>query len=198
MGTEIRIRAEPQVDPAQCKFHVDRPVYPDGAAYFPSAVKSKGSPLAERIFGVPGVAAVLVARDRVVVTKAGDDDWLPVAKRIGAAIREHLASGRPAVAAEFKAGLPTGIELMRRVQEVFETQVNPAVASHGGYVELADVRGNDVYIRMHGGCHGCASSEATLQMGIEQILREHVPEVGEILDTTDHATGENPYYAPAG
>lgn len=81
-----------------------------------------------------------------------------------------------------------------RVQAVFDEMVNPRIASHGGAVELVDVEENNVYIRMSGGCQGCSASAATLRMGIERTLREEIPEVGEIVDVTDHAAGTNPYF----
>jgi Fe-S cluster biogenesis protein NfuA len=61
-------------------------------------------------------------------------------------------------------------------------------------VELLEVKRNDVYVRMGGGCQGCSSASATLRQGVEQLIRERVPAVGAIFDTTDHAAGRNPYY----
>ena len=73
--------------------------------------------------------------------------------------------------------------------------VNPAVASHGGYITLMDVKGNNLYIQMGGGCQGCGMATVTLREGVETSLRQNFPEVGEILDITDHSSGENPYYS---
>ena len=86
----------------------------------------------------------------------------------------------------------------RAVQEVLDTQVNPAVASHGGYVELLDVRGDAAYISLGGGCHGCGMADVTLKQGIEVAITGAVDEIERVLDTTDHAAGENPYYRPQG
>ncbi len=84
----------------------------------------------------------------------------------------------------------------RRVQEVLDTQVNPAVASHGGYIELLDVKGNTAYISLGGGCHGCGMADVTLKQGVEVAITGAVPEIEQVLDTTDHAAGENPYFQP--
>ena len=83
------------------------------------------------------------------------------------------------------------------VQELLDTQVNPAVASHGGHVELIDVKDNVVYIRFGGGCQGCGMVSVTLNQGVEQAIREAFPEIREIVDVTDHAAGTNPYYQSA-
>lgn len=81
-----------------------------------------------------------------------------------------------------------------RVQRVIDEVINPGIASHGGYVELVDVSEETLYLRMGGGCQGCAASAATLRMGIERMVREQVPEIQEIVDVTDHTAGANPYY----
>ena len=89
-----------------------------------------------------------------------------------------------------------GADLKSRVQELIDTTINPAVAGHGGYVELIDVQDNRVYLQMGGGCQGCGAADITLKSGIERLIKEEIPEVEEVLDTTDHASGSNPYYTP--
>jgi len=84
--------------------------------------------------------------------------------------------------------------LTERVQWILDSEINPGVASHGGNVALVEVQENNVFLRFGGGCQGCSSSSATLKQGIEVRLREKFPEIGEIVDVTDHSTGENPYY----
>lgn len=88
---------------------------------------------------------------------------------------------------------PTG-ELATRVRQVLETQVNPAVASHGGEISLVDIDDDVVYLELGGGCQGCGMARVTLKQGVERMLKEAVPEVRGIVDVTDHAAGANPYY----
>ncbi|GAB4579443.1 MAG: Fe-S biogenesis protein NfuA [Anaerolineales bacterium] len=85
--------------------------------------------------------------------------------------------------------------LAQKIQELISERINPGVASHGGYVTLLGVKGQDVFLEMGGGCQGCTMSAATLRQGIEILLREEIPEIGQIFDQTDHAAGTNPYYA---
>lgn len=87
-------------------------------------------------------------------------------------------------------------DMKTKVQEVIDTMINPAIAGHGGYVELIDVQDNRVYLQMGGGCQGCGAADITLKAGIERLLKEEIPEIAEILDTTDHGAGTNPYYTP--
>jgi Fe/S biogenesis protein NfuA len=88
------------------------------------------------------------------------------------------------------------IDLTTRVQELIDSTINPAVAGHGGFVQLIDVKDNKVYLAMGGGCQGCGAADITLKAGIERLIKEELPEVEEVLDTTDHGAGENPYYTP--
>ncbi len=196
MDKDIAIVGEPTMNPATCKFTVDRSVYPGGSAFFGNREAAKYSPLAQKIFEIPEVENVLVAENQITVTKSGFDPWPVIGKRVGAKIREHIRSNDPAVNAEFDSTMLPESELRKRVQNLLEREINPALGMHGGWVELIDVRKNSVYLRLGGGCQGCASANMTLKMGIEKAIREQIPEAGEILDTTDHAAGRNPYYQP--
>lgn len=82
------------------------------------------------------------------------------------------------------------------IQELIDTQINPAVAGHGGFVQLVDVKDNIVYVQLGGGCQGCGMVDVTLRQGIEVMIREALPEIEQVVDTTDHAGGTNPYYQP--
>jgi len=84
--------------------------------------------------------------------------------------------------------------LVDRVQQVLEEQVNPAIAAHGGGAELVSVDGTIAYLRLFGGCQGCGLAQVTLKQGIERILLESIPELTQVMDVTDHASGESPYY----
>lgn len=190
---EIRIVAQPLAEDT-CMFTVDRPVYPESSYYFPSKEVAAEAPLAAKIFAINGVATVLIAHDQVTVRKTGLEDWRTVGRQVGAAIREHLASGEPAVPESLKEKLPPADEIRERVQQVLDRDINPAVSQHGGFVQLLDVRNNDIFIQMGGGCQGCGMAHMTLRHGVETAIRRNVPEVGAIFDQTDHAAGRNPYY----
>lgn len=81
-----------------------------------------------------------------------------------------------------------------RMRMLLETEINPAVAAHGGRVTLVDVVDNRVFLAFGGGCHGCGMVDVTLKQGIEARIREVIPEVVDVVDSTDHSTAENPYY----
>jgi NFU1 iron-sulfur cluster scaffold homolog, mitochondrial len=186
----IQIKADvDQQDISVCTFTVDRPVN-DGRAVFNNKDEAKKHGLAEKLFGIPDITRVEFNDNTVTVTKSSDEDWRQAGRRIGSSIRSHLQPP------------PPGVENMpavsrEQVQAFLEAKINPMVASHGGYVELMDVQNNSVYLRMGGGCQGCGAADITLKQGIERMMREDMPQIQEVLDTTDHASGRNPYYTPS-
>ncbi len=197
MDEAIRITAEP-VDNHRCKFVVSQPLHAAGVRRFTSPEEAKGSPLAESLFAIPGggVTEVIVSGNIVTVAKDNPAPWQVVGKAVGAAIRAAAASGAPPVAAKAAAAAGTVDDdaLYERVARLFDDQVNPMVARHGGRVELIDVQDAVVMLRMGGGCQGCGMADVTLRQGIEGMLVQHIPEVRGIVDITDHTSGANPYF----
>jgi Fe-S cluster biogenesis protein NfuA len=192
---EIRITGEPSKSGDRCAFLVDRPILPAESAHFGSAEDARHSPLAAELLAIPGIDSVLVADNTVTVGAAHPVDW--PALGIGHVIRRHMRSGGPVVSPEYFDALPSEGDLKWVIRDLLDREINPAVGQHGGFVELIDVRKNNVYLRLGGGCQGCGAADVTLKQGIEKAIRSLAPSVGEILDTTDHAAGRNPYYAPA-
>ncbi len=123
-----------------------------------------------------------------------------VGKLDGAALElteQGLAMNNPNAPAPPKIDAPAGDlsgPLVDRVQQVIEQQVNPAIAAHGGGAELVSVDGTIAYLRLFGGCQGCGLAQVTLKQGIERIILESIPELSQVVDVTDHASGDNPYY----
>jgi len=192
---EIRITGEPSAAGDRCKFIVDRALLPDDSAFFGNAGDTRLCPLAADLLSLAGVESVLIADNTVTVSALQPVDW--PAMGIGNIIRKHIRGGQPIVSPAYFEDLPSERDLKWAIGDLLDRQINPAVAAHGGFVELIDVRKNNVYIRLGGGCQGCGAADITLKQGIEKAIRDLVPRVGEILDTTDHAAGRNPYYSPA-
>lgn len=195
MDGEIRIQGEPSAGGESCKFVVDRPVLADASAWFGDREAARRSPLAADLLAMPGIESVLIAEETVTVAASQAVDW--PALGIGHVIRRHMRSGASLVDPSYFEALPSEGDLKWAVSDLLEREINPAVASHGGWIELIDVKKNNVYLRLGGGCQGCGAASVTLKQGVEKAIRALAPSVGEILDTTDHAAGRNPYYAPA-
>jgi Fe-S cluster biogenesis protein NfuA len=196
MEQPIKITAEIlQYDRASCRFIVDKPLLPQGFVRFKDKDRAKGSFLAERLLALEGAVSVMIRDNEVTVTRKLPVDWRQMGPLVGSAIREHLKSGLPAVSEEALKNVSSEDVLRQKVQKFLDEQVNPAIASHGGSITLADVQGSNLYIQMGGGCQGCGMANVTLREGVETALRQTFPEIGEIFDITDHASGESPYIA---
>ena len=192
MDREIRIKAEP-IDTERCRFVVSEPLLEGGARRFASAEEAKGSPLAEALFGIAGVTEVVVTGGTVTVTKDNATPWPVTGKQVGGAIRAAFAAGGPLIAEAAAVSSEDDERLYGRVADLFEAEINPAVARHGGTVELIDVQDAMVLLRMGGGCQGCGMADVTLRQGIEVLLKKRVPEIRGLIDVTDHSAGSNPY-----
>lgn len=82
---------------------------------------------------------------------------------------------------------------MKKLEMLFDEQVRPALAAHGGNVEIIDLDNDKLFVRLSGGCQGCSSSKATLKDGIQTLVKQNFPMITEVVDLTDHIAGENPY-----
>jgi len=194
---KILIKAEPTLAGDQCKFMVNQDLMEGNSWYFENFESAEGSSLAESLFSVDGVESVLIQESTVTVTRVnkGPGDWLPMAKEVGAAIREKLEAKETLISKTILDSIPPEEEVRTKIQEVIDKEVNPGVAGHGGNVQLTNIKGNTVTILMGGGCQGCSAADLTLKMGIHGAFRKALPTVGAILDETDHKAGLNPYYS---
>jgi Fe-S cluster biogenesis protein NfuA len=184
------IQTEPTPNPATLKFIPGRAVLDTGTMEFSSREAAARSPLAERLFGVPGVTGVFYGSDFVTVTKA-DGDWQHLKPAILGAIMEHYMSGAPLLA-EGSAGndeaadeedeffSESDADTVAQIKDLIETRVRPAVANDGGDITFRGFKDGVVYLNMKGSCAGCPSSTATLQHGIQNLLRHFVPDVVEV------------------
>ncbi|MBI3271096.1 MAG: NifU family protein [Planctomycetes bacterium] len=128
----------------------------------------------------------------------GDDRVFSFSPAMEAAILAQPPVSDAGAVGEDRSPLPLpATDLRSRVQYVLDSQINPAIAAHGGFAALIEVKDDTVYVQLGGGCQGCGMADVTLKQGIEAIVKGAIPEVREVLDVTDHAGGRNPYYAPS-
>ena len=183
------IQTEATPNPATLKFIPGRDVLDSGTMEFTSREAAAKSPLAEKLFEVPGVTSVFYGSDFVTVTK-DDSDWQHLKPAILGAIMEHYMSGAPLLA---DGSAPEGdiseddeffdendAETVDTIKDLIETRVRPAVANDGGDITFRGFKDGIVYLAMKGSCAGCPSSTATLQHGIQNLLKHFVPEVQEV------------------
>jgi Fe-S cluster biogenesis protein NfuA len=181
------IQTETTPNPASLKFLPGRTVLGSGTAEYRTLTEAEGSPLAERLFTLPGVGGVFFGSDFITVTKTGGE-WQHLKPAVLGAIMEHFLSGMPVLRDEPES--ESGEEFyededsdtVATIKELIETRVRPAVAQDGGDITFRGFRDGVVFLNMRGSCAGCPSSTATLKHGIENLLRHFVPEVREIAE----------------
>lgn len=197
-----RIRAlASALDPQTMGFVLDTPVQGGEAARFASAAEAEAadSPLGRALFAIDGVAGVEAAGGTIWVRKIAAAEWTALKPAIGAEIRRVLGAAECPLGMIAGPGAAPGAgeqdgEIFAAVKLLLADRINPSIAAHGGRIALERVEGRVVYLRMSGGCQGCAASSATLRQGVERTLRQARPDITKIVDLTDHASGDAPFY----
>jgi Fe-S cluster biogenesis protein NfuA len=180
------IQTEPTPNPATLKFLPGRTVLASGTLDMRDREAAAQSPLAERLFAIPGVAGVFFGSDFIAITKSSGE-WPQLKPAILGAVMEHFMSGAPIVSGADAA--TTGSEeffdakdseTVATIKELIEARVRPAVANDGGDITFRGFKDGVVYLDMKGACSGCPSSTATLRHGIQNLLRHYLPDVVEV------------------
>ena len=143
-----------------------------------------------------GDFTVLVAESQVDRLDGATVDFVQRVNESGFEVRPRTNGSEPEAPEAVPGsseGAPEG-PVAERVREVLDSQINPAIAAHGGALTLVDVQDTEVFVEMTGGCQGCAMSRLTLRQGVERMLRQAIPELTAVHDVTDHASGSNPFY----
>ena len=192
------IQTQATTTPERMKFLPGCAVLSSGTADFPDTGFSDRSPLAQAMFEVDGINGVYLDPTSITLSKADGKEWPELIPIALVAIMDHFRSGNPVVDAGFETTPETGLdsEEGKAIQQLLDEHINPQVASHGGHIDLVDVRDDTAYIRMGGGCQGCGMANVTLKQGVAKAIQAQVPTIINVLDVTDHGGGTNPYYQP--
>jgi Fe-S cluster biogenesis protein NfuA len=182
-SSPVYVSLEFTPNPNTLKYSVNRELLPRGTVNFVKKADAEArSPLATKLFAIPGISGVMIGRDFVTVTKTEDGDWDVVHKECSRTVEQHLKTGEPIVVGEEQEAHKGGDSTIeRRIREILDNEIRPAVAMDGGDITFEKFEGGVVYLYMQGSCAGCPSSTATLKMGIETRLREAIPEVLEVV-----------------
>jgi Fe-S cluster biogenesis protein NfuA len=192
MTIPIQMKMEP-INETTAKFILSRSVADFiGQKYFSKRDASE-SPVAAALLEIPGILAVELCGNEVSAVKSEDaPDWDTIEPSIYKAVNimnEQAIESEDDASADSKADEIT----FKLVDQMFREHINPALAGHGGSVDLIDVQDGIVVVRMMGGCQGCGMARVTLQEGVEVTLKKAIPAVKGVRDITDHAAGANPY-----
>lgn len=179
------IETEVTPNPDTLKFVPGRRVAPEGNYHYRSAAEAVRSPLAQRLFEIPGVTGVFFGADFVSISKSGAE-WQHLKPAILGTLMEHFMSGQPLHLGEGGDGHAAGTyseddaRIVATVKQLLDERVRPAVANDGGDITFDRYEDGIVYLNMRGACSGCPSSTATLRNGVQNLLKHFIPEIVEV------------------
>ncbi len=182
--TDVYVSLEFTPNPNTLKYSVNLELLPKGAINFlRKSDAEKNSPLAARLFEIPGICGVMIGKNFVTVTKTEEGDWDVVHKKTSSAIEKHLTHQEPVLTGDYKLDAHKGgdSDLESKIRTILDNEIRPAVAMDGGDITFEKFEAGVVYLYLQGSCAGCPSSTATLKMGIENRLKEAIPEVIEVV-----------------
>ncbi len=186
----ISIYTEMTPNPETMKFVANKLLYPGKSIDFPDVEEAKPSPLAIELFGFPFIKSVFVASNFVTLTKTSDTDWNDVIPAIRQFLKEYLEEGKPVINEEeiVVASRTEGNaidadddDVVKRIKELLENYVKPAVEMDGGAIQFKSYNEGVVNLMLQGSCSGCPSSMITLKAGIEGMMKRMIPEVKEVV-----------------
>jgi len=186
----ISIYTEMTPNPETMKFVANKLLYPGKSIDFPDIDSAGPSPMAVELFGFPFVKAVFIASNFVTITRTPDADWEDVKPTIRQFLKEYLEEGKAVinedqvVETEKKDNnivLSEDGDVVKRIKELLENYVKPAVEMDGGAIQFKKFEDGVVTLMLQGSCSGCPSSMITLKAGIEQMMKRMIPEVEEVV-----------------
>jgi Fe-S cluster biogenesis protein NfuA len=191
----VLIYTEQTPNPESLKFVTNRMLYKGTADFREKALAEQWSPLAEHLFGMPYVKNVYICNNFVTVTKELNYSWEDIMLKLKEEIKKYVTDGKTVVNDGFSEAMEqmeeergvgyeyTGdqAEIVKKIKELIETYVKPAVEMDGGNIEFKSWDEGVVTVKMQGACSGCPSSTVTLQAGIEGMLKRMIPEVKSVV-----------------
>ncbi|MDA1353943.1 MAG: NifU family protein [bacterium] len=182
---KINITAAPTPNPNTIKFMPPESFFDGGTIDFPTRSKAEGNLLPEELFSIDGVVGVMVGSNFVSVTKDGAARWEDVLEDIRSVLDEIVGSGEQVVSdsslAEAAKSVEASGEIAQRIITILNEEIRPAVAMDGGDVAFKSFENGVVTLELQGACSNCPASTMTLKMGIENRLKEEIPEVEEVI-----------------
>lgn len=187
----ISIYTEMTPNPETLKFVANKLLYPGKSADFQTEESAAASPLATQLFAFPFVKAVFIASNFVTITKTNDiESWQDVVPSVKQFLKEYLEEGNAIINEEMLASrkqessnvvLADDDDVVKRIKELLENYVKPAVEMDGGAIQFLSYENGTVNLLMQGSCSGCPSSMITLKAGIEGMMKRMIPEVKEVV-----------------
>jgi NFU1 iron-sulfur cluster scaffold homolog, mitochondrial len=187
-NTIVSIYTEMTPNPETMKFVANKLLYPGKSIDFPEEASATPSPLAKELFAFPFIRSVFIASNFVTLTKTPDTLWEDVIPTVREFLKQYLEEGKAVINEDLivkKADTNTvnadDSDIVKRIKELLENYVKPAVEMDGGAISYKGYEDGVVKLMMQGSCSGCPSSMITLKAGIEGMMKRMIPEVKEVV-----------------
>jgi Fe-S cluster biogenesis protein NfuA len=184
----VSIYTEMTPNPETMKFVANKLLYPSKSIDFQSEESSSPSPLAKQLFGFPFIKGVFIASNFITLTKTTETDWNDVIPSMREFLKEYLEEGKTIInedelvkADDTGAAHADDTDVVKRIKELLENYVKPAVEMDGGAISFKSYSNGTVALSLQGSCSGCPSSMITLKSGIEGMMKRMIPEVKEVV-----------------
>lgn len=190
----VMLYTEQTPNPETLKFVLNRIIYKGIADFKTADLAMTWSPFASAVFEFPFVKAVYLCNNFVTITKEPGVEWNDIMLELKEFIKAYIADGKPVINEGYQEYIDqlekdnsliqyneADTELVKRIKDLIETYVKPAVEMDGGNIEFKSFEQGTVYVIMQGSCSGCPSSTVTLKAGIEGMLKRMIPEVKEVV-----------------
>jgi len=188
-NTVVSIYTEMTPNPETMKFVANKLLYPGKSIDFPEESSAGPSPLAKELFAFPFIRGVFIASNFVTLSKTPDTDWNDVIPTVREFLKGYLEEGKPVINEDeiqvrkndSSASNEDDTDVVKRIKELLENYVKPAVEMDGGAIAFRSYKDGIVNLMMQGSCSGCPSSMITLKSGIEGMMKRMIPEVREVV-----------------
>jgi Fe-S cluster biogenesis protein NfuA len=190
----IMLYTEQTPNPESLKFVTNRMNYKGTADFKTADLAKEWSPLAEALFQKPFVKGVYICNNFVTVTKELNYQWDDIMLDLKSFIKEYLESGNEVIKEGYQDAIAEMViadsdidysdedkEIVKKIKELIDTYVRPAVEMDGGNIEFKSFDKGIVNVILQGSCSGCPSATVTLKSGIEGMLKRMVPQVTEVV-----------------
>lgn len=174
----VEINLEFTPNPNTLKYAVNRRLLVSGAEYFKSPEEAAElSPMAVKLFNLEHVSAVMIGQDFFSVTVDSDDNLRELNQQITGTVSEHLEAGQEVCAVRDRSAVVDEDEASQKIRQIIDDEIRPAVAKDGGDITFERYEDGVVVVFMKGACAGCPHAAMTLKMGLEERLKQAVPEI---------------------
>ena len=183
MTNKFKVYTEGTPNPNALKFVCDQTILENGTANFPNKESAVNSPLAKKLFDIDSVKEVFIGKDFITISKASDVIWEKIYDAVMKVINNHFESGEAVILEQEQKAKEQGAAgtVEDRIREILDSQIRPAVAGDGGDVIFDSYSDGILKLRLQGACSSCPSAIMTLKVGIEQMLKRHIPELKEVV-----------------